>query len=385
MRKMQPVMAIQAMMAMQPAMAVQPLLQVQMWSFLRSLTLLKRKSQQSSWKSQRWLKRSLPRVASKLKQKPVWRNHLWWWPSTILGWLPAVLVWWRKQKQVQKLTFKRGMAPQRNLTALLPLLALDMLNGPVSDILLSSNFSAAFPSFELPPFAAYNFCMVPANVSFCPGWVHHLQTGQGGTLNQACSPSFHKLWSIPLLKNLPAFCRLFMQRQHSWPTACGVPNLFAQPSAHLHKISSWLLNPWAAAQPSLAAPAQPCSCWIPSSGHSSFACFCFPNRWEMPLSSCAFGAISGCLASICPLQIPGLPKPFWLCPSVSFSSAAFSGSSTAFTGFLPPSKNCFFWEFTDKAFSTWWKSSASKPSTLWRALVLLSFTLVSPVFSSFST
>ena len=179
------------------------------------------------------------------------------------------------------------MAPQRNLTALLPLLALDMLNGPVSDILLSRNFSAAFPGFALPPFAAYNFCMVPANVSFCPGWVHHLQTGQGGTLNQACSPSFPKLCSIPLLKILSA-CRLFMQCQHSWPTACGAPNLFAQPSAHLHKIFSWLPNPWAAAQPSLAAPAQPCSCWIPSSGHSSFACFCFPN---LSAGKCHFPAV----------------------------------------------------------------------------------------------
>ena len=52
------------------------------------------------------------------------------------------------------------------LYPLLPLLAnLDMLNGSVSDIHLSSNFSAAFPGFALPPFAAYNFCMVPANVS----------------------------------------------------------------------------------------------------------------------------------------------------------------------------------------------------------------------------
>ena len=81
-----------------------------------------------------------------------------------------------------------------------------MLNGPVSDIHLSSNFSAAFPGL---PFGAYNFCMVPAHVSFCLGWVHHLQTGQGWTLNQACSPSFHKLCSIPLLKNFVSLLQAF--------------------------------------------------------------------------------------------------------------------------------------------------------------------------------
>jgi len=49
--------------------------------------------------------------------------------------------------------------------------------------------------------------------SFCPGWVHHLQTDQGGALNRVCSSSFQKLYSIPLLKNCHLLAFLQPKRQ----------------------------------------------------------------------------------------------------------------------------------------------------------------------------